>query len=130
MQTFLHAAVIGLIAVIFVSLLKKRDGELAVVLSVAACAVIGAVMFELAEPIITFLEKLRNLGGMDKELMAPMLKVLGIGLLTQVSANVCTDAGQSAIAKLIEVAGGLFSVYLALPLLEAVLELLESMGGT
>lgn len=130
MQTFLHATVIGLMAVVFVTLLKKRDGELAVVLSVAACAVIGVIVFELAEPLITFLEKLRNLSGMDKELMEPVLKVLGIGLLTQVSASVCTDAGQSAIAKLIEVSGGLLSVYVALPLLEAVLELLESMGGT
>lgn len=130
MQSFIHAAVIGLVTVVFVSLLKKRDAELAVVLSVAACAVIGVVIFELAQPLITFLERLRNLSGMDKELMAPMLKVLGIGLLTQVSASVCIDAGQSAIAKLIEVSGGLLSVYVALPLLEAVLELLEGMGGT
>ncbi len=35
--------------------------------------------------------KLRNLAGLDKALMTPMLKTIGIGILTQISATVCAD---------------------------------------
>lgn len=129
MQSFLQAAVIGLLTVVFANMLRKNNQELAIVLTLAACAVVGVMIFHLAEPLITFLEKLRNMTGLDKDLMSPMLKVLGIGLLTQISATICSDAGENAVAKLIETCGGILSLYIAIPLLEAVLEMMESMGG-
>ena len=53
----------------------------------------------------------------------------GIGVLTQISAGVCDDAKQSAVARLVELCGGVLALYAALPLLEAVLELIETVGG-
>ena len=67
--------------------------------------------------------------GLDAELMTPMLKAVGIGLLTEIAAGVCADAGESAIGKLVELAGGLLALSVALPLLEAVLQMLKTMGG-
>lgn len=128
-QTFLRAAVIGLIAVIFAALLKKNNRELAVLLSLAACALIAAALLTLAEPLVDFLARLRNLAGLDTEVMAPLLKTVGIGLLTQICASICSDAGESSIAGLIEVCGGLLALYVSLPLLEAVMDMVESMSG-
>ena len=61
--------------------------------------------------------------------VSPSLKAVGIGVLTQISAGVCDDAKQSAVARLVELCGGLLALYAALPLLEAVLELIETVGG-
>ena len=129
MQNFLQVAVLGLLTVIFTSLLRKNNKELAVVLSLAACLIIGVILIQLAKPLVEFMEKLRALSGLDKALLLPLVKTVGIGLLSQVSSGVCADAGENAIAKLIEVCGGILSLYVALPLLEAVLEMMELIGA-
>ncbi len=129
MELFLQAAAIAVITVVLTSLLKKTNRELALLLTLAACILIGVFFMRLAEPIVDFLSKLRNLAGLDKTLMTPMLKTIGIGFLTQISATVCADAGENAIAKLVEICGGVLALYVALPLLEAVLDMVEQMSG-
>lgn len=129
MELFLQAAAIAIITVVLTSLLKKTNRELALLLTLAACILIGVFFMRLAEPIVDFLSKLRNLAGLDKTLMTPMLKTIGIGFLTQISATVCADAGENAIAKLVEICGGVLALYVALPLLEAVLDMVEQMSG-
>ena len=120
---------IGVVTVVFAALLKRNSGELAILLTIGACVLMGVLIVRMTEPVLTFLGKLRNLAGLDTELMTPLLKTVGIGLLTQLAASVCTDAGESAIAKLIELCGGVLAIYLALPLLEAVIDLIQSMSG-
>ena len=129
MELFLQAAAIAVITVVLTSLLKKTNRELALLLTLAAWILIGVFFMRLAEPIVDFLSKLRNLAGLDKTLMTPMLKTIGIGFLTQISATVCADAGENAIAKLVEICGGVLALYVALPLLEAVLDMVEQMSG-
>ena len=129
MELFLQAAVIAIVTVVLTAMLKKTNRELALLLSLAACVLIGVFLTQLAEPIVTFLLKLRDLAGLDNALMTPMLKTIGIGLLTQLSATICADAGENAIAKLVEVCGGLLALYVALPLMEAVIDMVEKMSG-
>ena len=47
--------------------------------------------------------------------------------MTQLTASVCADAGESTVARLIELCGSVLGIYTALPLLEAVLSLLRTM---
>lgn len=129
MELFLQAAVIAVVTVVMTAMLKKTNRELALLLSLAACVLIGVFLTQLAEPVVSFLLKLRDLAGLDNALMTPMLKTIGIGLLTQLSANICADAGENAIAKLVEVCGGLLALYVALPLMEAVIDMVEQMSG-
>ena len=58
---------------------------------------------------------------------SPLIKTAVIGFLTQMTAGVCTDAGQQAMAKMTEFCGGLLALYTALPLAEQLLQVLEEM---
>lgn len=129
MEQFIQAAVIGVITVVITSLLKKTSRELALLLSIAACILISLILLQLARPVVDFFSKLRDLAGLDRAMMTPMLKTLGIGLLTQLCATVCSDAGENAVANLIELCGGILAVYVALPLLEAVNDMVQTMSG-
>ena len=71
--------------------------------------------------------ELRQLAGLEPALLQPLLRTVGIGLLTQLTASVCADAGESTVARLIELCGSVLGIYTALPLLEAVLSLLRTM---
>lgn len=129
MQGLLQATVVGIVTVLLSAMLRKTNHELGILLTLAACVLIGLLLLKLAEPIVEFMAKLRNLAGLDKTLTEPILKTIGIGLMTQIGATVCADAGENAIAKMIEVCGGALALYVSLPLLEAVLSLIDTMSG-
>ena len=124
MDTLLQVAGLGLIAVLLGLVLKKGNGVLALL---AACAAMTVSIVRLAEPVVSFLSELRQLAGLEPALLQPLLRTVGIGLLTQLTASVCADAGESTVARLIELCGSVLGIYTALPLLEAVLSLLRTM---
>ena len=126
MDTLLQVAGLGLIAVLLGLVLKKGNGVLALLLTLAACAAMTVSIVRLAEPVVSFLSELRQLAGLEPALQQ-RLRTVGIGLLTQLTASVCADAGESTVARLIELCGSVLGIYTALPLLEAVLSLLRTM---
>ena len=97
-----------------------------------ALAVCGAVLLLLAEPlqeIRDFFTQLSDWGGLPVELFAPLVKTVGIALVSRTGSDLCRDAGESALASVVETAGTLCALLAALPLLRAVLDmLLELMG--
>ena len=62
-------------------------------------------------------------------LLAPVLKAAAVGLLTQLTESFCKDAGQQALAKAVELGGGVLALYALLPLASSVAELLQRMAG-
>ncbi len=129
MAALLQVAVIGVVTAVLVTLIRRSNAELALLLSVAACVVMALVVIRLVEPIISFFGKLQALSGLDDELLTPLIKSVGIGIVTQLCAAFCTDAGENAVARLIELCGGVLAIYIALPLLEAVIDMIRTMMG-
>lgn len=131
METAFKIAAMAVVAVVFCVLLRENARVQAVLLSVAVCAVILVLSIQVLTPIWTVLQRLQRLSGLEDGVTAPLLKVAGIGLVTHGAAGVCTDAGESALAKTVEAAGSLLAFYAAIPLLTAVINLLEQLlGGT
>ena len=63
-------------------------------------------------------------------MFAPLFKTAAIGLLSQLAGTLCRDSGQQqALGQTIEICSGFLCIYLALPLLEMVLSLLQTMIG-
>lgn len=129
MDMLTKIAVLGVSAAIAATVLKKQAGESAMLLSIAACVLIAILLLEIVEPILDFVQELRGLTGLDSALMTPVLKAVGIGFLTQIASNICTDAGQGAIAKLVELSGSILALYVSLPLFRAVIQMIQTMGG-
>lgn len=129
MTEFVQALIVALVGVILGTVLKKTHREMTLLLSIAGCIVIGIFLFRLIDPLLDFFAKLRNLAGLDKNILSPVLKSVGIGLLTQITSKICGDAGENAIASLVELCGSVLSLYVAIPLMEAVLELVKGMSG-
>ena len=129
MEVLLRVAALGILAALLVTVLKKQSPETALLLSVAACVLIALLLVDTLKPLLRFFEKLHKQTGLSEGLLAPMAKSVGIGLLTQISSSVCADAGQGAIARLIELCGGILALSVSLPLFENVLDLIGSIGG-
>ena len=129
MDTLTKIAVLGVSAAIAATALKKQAGESAMLLSITACILIAVLLLQTVAPILEFVQELRGLTGLDSTLMTPVLKAVGIGFLTQIASNVCADAGQGAIAKLVELSGSVLALYVSLPLFRAVIQMIQTVGG-
>ena len=82
------------------------------------------VLGQALEEAVAFLEELGRRSGMPEGLLIPLYKVAGIALVVKVGGGLCADAGESALAAVVETAGSVCALAAALPLLRTVLELL------
>ena len=77
--------------------------------------------------VLDMLEDLAAAGGLPPELLAPLVKTLGIALVSRLGTEICRDAGQGAMAAVLETAGAFGAVLVSLPLVRAAWELLRSL---
>lgn len=104
-------------------LLRQYRPEAALAISVLAGGAVAALLLgTLAQPLGTVSEWLER-GGVDDATVALLLKALGICLLTQLTADVCRDAGETALATHTELAGKAALLLLILPMFVQILDL-------
>ncbi len=118
---------ICLIGAVLTLLLEKSHSELAILLALSVCA--GLLLFGLSrlETVLSALKQLAQAGGLSSDLLQPLVKTVGIALVTRTGAELCRDAKQGAMASVVEMAGAFCAIIVSLPLLGAVWELLRGM---
>lgn len=113
---------LALIAAVLAVLLKNQKPEIAIQISIAAGVVIFLLMAFRISAVVTLLQNLANKINIDIIYLSTVLKIIGIAYVTTFGAEVCRDAGESAIASKVEFAGKILIMILAVPILMAVLE--------
>jgi len=130
MDIFIRIAGAAMLGAVMCMALRMHTGPIALLLSLIICVMIFTVSLHLFQPVVSILEKIRALTGLSSAATAPLLKAAGIGFISQIAGAVCEDAGEKALAKAVDTSGALLSIYAALPILDAVLELLkDALGG-
>lgn len=126
MEGFIQALGAVLLAVVFSLILKRRFAEMSVLLTCLCCcfAVIAAVTY--LRPVVDFLRELQVVGKLDSDMLSILLKVVGIGMITEIASLICTDAGNSALGKALQMLSGCVIAWLSLPLLTRLLELVRT----
>ena len=124
MEEVFRITALCLTAALLVVVVKRGSGERAMLVTLAA---VTAVLLGLARELGALADFLRRLGqrsSLPEELFHPLYKTLGIALVVRAGSALCRDAGESALAAALEMAGAVCALVVALPLLQAVLELL------
>lgn len=106
------------------AVIKKQVPDLALVVTLCAVALIMGTAMVVLEPVRTLLDTLGEQSGLSAAVLAPVIKTVGIALLTRVCAELCRDANESGIAAAVEIAGGGCALLVCLPLFQAVLDLI------
>lgn len=118
------AAVVGCAAAL---LLKRSNAELTVPLAAVVCAFAMTAAAGALEPVAAFLTRAKLLSGLGEAYFLPVMKCVAIGIVTRAAADLCRDGGQGAMAGAVELGGTAAALYVALPLLETLLGLLETL---
>ncbi len=111
---------IAIIAAILAVMMKKYHQEYSIIISIAAGVFILVAIFADIGPAISQINTLLSATGLSAEYASILFKALGICFLTQFAADSCRDAGESALASKVELAGKIGIVILSLPLFESI----------
>ena len=120
---------IAVIAAILSAMLKRYHKEYGIIITIAAGILILLCLLSEISPALNQISTLLSEAGIGEEYAQILFKALGICFLAQFSADSCRDAGESALAFKVELAGRLAVVLLALPLFESIAESALSLIG-
>lgn len=127
MSGALSVAAAAILAAVCALVVGKQAPEVAILLAICAGALILLYCSGALETVTAFLDRLAELGGLSPQVLSPMLKAVGIGLVTRLAADFCRDAKESALAGVVELAGTVLALAAVLPLMSAVLDLLAQL---
>ena len=129
MERFLQAAAGVMAAMVLWIFLSKQGKEYALILSLGACSLVLLMFFQFFRPVVELLHRLQDLGDLQPEWLSVMLKALGIGLVVEMSSLICADAGNAALGKTMQILGAAAVLWLSIPLINSLLELLQQILG-
>lgn len=118
-----------LVAVILILAVQKQEKDLALMLGILACAMAGMAALRLLEPVLDFLYRLENLGNFQSGILGRLLKILGIGMVTEIAGAICQDSGNGALGRGMQMLGSAMMLMLSLPVLETLLDLVQEILG-
>ncbi len=125
----MQATGICLVGALLALVVRRGSPELGLLLSMAAAVLVLAGLGEALGEMTAFLDELIRRSGVPESLFLPLYKTVGIALVVRVGSGLCRDAGESALASLVETAGAVCALTVSLPLLRAVVELLMELMG-
>ncbi len=129
MDVFLKAAAGVLVAVILVLVLMKQGKDLSVLLIMAVCTMVVCAALSYIQPIKDLILRLQTIGQLDSDTLTILLKAVGIGLIAEVTGLICADAGNAAMGKTLQFLASAVILWLSIPLLNELLELLDTILG-
>jgi len=118
---------VGLIATILVILVKQYRPEFALYLSLAAGVLLFSMVIGKVAGIVELLQNLANKSNFHSQFLSILLKITGIAILTEFAVSIAKDAGESAIASKIDLAGKVIVISLSIPILTNLVEMLTTL---
>lgn len=129
MELFLKTVAGCILSLILILVLGKQERDFAAVLSIAVCCMIALTALTTLAPVLDFLCRLEASGNFGVFGLESVLKMVGIGLVSELVATLCQDAGNASLGKQVQLLAGIVILRLSLPLLETFLELIENLLG-
>ena len=106
--------------------LRTQRPELATVVSLAAGVASLAMLLTEADPLSQWIGRFRELTRADADITSAVLKGAGIAIVSELGAQLCADAGESALAGRIALTARIAMLGLCAPMLA---ELAGTIGG-
>lgn len=125
MDIFIKATAAVLVGVVLSLVLAKQNKENSLLITVLVCCLVCITAMNYFHPLIEFMRKLERMGGLDPELFSILLKAVGIGLLAEISALICSDFGNGAMGKTLQILAVIVILWISLPLLNKLMDLIS-----
>lgn len=113
---------------LFAMLLRSYKPEMLIPFSIAAGCMLFFTVLDSCTEIFDVMWGAAESIGLEQSYMKVIVKVIGMAYIVQFGVNISRDAGESALAAKVEMAGKLMIVGAMLPMMENIFELITSFG--
>lgn len=118
-----------LTAIILWISLNKSNKDTSVLITITVCAMVLMAATSFLQPVISFIKKIQGIGALDEDLVATVLKAVGIGIVTEIAVLICKDAGNESMGKSLQFVSVGAVLWLSIPVFEKLLSLLDNILG-
>lgn len=105
-------------------IVKQVKPDFASLVTLAGGVVILLLLIGYISSILDVFKGLIDKANLSPTLFSSILKIIGIGYLTEFTANLCSDTGNSSLASKVGLAGKIIILFLALPIITNLLEVI------
>jgi stage III sporulation protein AD len=113
---------LGFVVMLLILVVKQQRPEFAVQLSITLAVVIFLLVLSKISLVLDLFNDLAAKANISQMYLNTILKIIGIAYITDFGAQVCRDAGESAVAGKIEFAGKVMVMIMAVPIIALVLD--------
>ena len=117
---------IGIIGTIATITVKNHRMELGVCIALLCGAMIFLGSLPQLESVISMLSDICRESGVTASYFGIIIKVIGIAYVTQFASEIARDSGEGAIAKKLEFAGKVGVLYVMMPTVKNLLDVITS----
>lgn len=114
---------IAFITAISAVILRNTKPELSFGITIVGIIIILMFVVEILQGTMAVFVAISQITGIDNGLLKLLLKIVGVGYITEFGASILTDFGSSSIADKVTLAGKITIVLLSMPVVESLLEL-------
>ena len=129
MELFFKAVAAAMVIAVLALALSKQGKDFGLLLSMAGCVLLGLLLFQFLEPVLDFLGYLQTLGDLNGEILSVLLKIVGVGLVSEIAAMICTDAGNASLGKNLQILGSAVILMISIPIFQMLMDLLTQILG-
>lgn len=118
---------ISFVALVGYNILKYSKPEFSVALVVAAGTIILVILSDKIIESVAAFKFITEKSGLSENTFSMIIKIIGIGYVTEYASNVCEDGGSKSLGQKIRFAGKITIFLLALPIVYNVFTVIEGL---
>lgn len=124
MEYITQIVVVAMTGTLCAVVVRKQAVEIGLVVSLVACCVIFTLCISGFSAVYQLLQDMADMAGLLPEILAPVVKSVGIAITTKIVSELCRDAGEGGVASLVDMAGAVSALLVAVPLLRVVMAMI------
>ena len=120
---------VGIITCVAAILLKQLKPEISIVVALCGGLIVLSMVVDYLVDIIAIFNSVVQKTGLNSSLFASILKIIGIGYITEWTSNICSDTGLNSLADKILLAGKILIFVCSLPIITSIIEIITQLLG-
>lgn len=129
MNLFWKAIVLALISALLGLQLNGIAREYVLLVTLAATIFLFTAVYTFLEPVVAFFHRLSELSNLDNSSLLILIKAFAISITGEMACSICSDTGNSALSKTLQMLTSAAILYLSLPMFSSLLDLLQNILG-
>ncbi|MEG1752019.1 MAG: SpoIIIAC/SpoIIIAD family protein [Clostridia bacterium] len=114
---------VGLVTLVASLLVRQIRPEISPLIALGGGVIIILMVLNYVQQLYSAFNLVVDKSGINKSLIISILKIVGIGYLTEFSAGVCTDSGMQTLGDKIALAGKVIILCYSLPIITSIIEI-------